>query len=292
VASSVRTVDLLVGAYLDRLGLEIEPPTVEGLFRIHRAHAERVAYETLWIQLGERWSIDPSRSMARIATTRRGGYCYQLNGALGELLARLGYRVQRHVGGVHGVAGPSEAELTNHLVLTVSGLPSAANPEGVWYVDAGLGDALYEPLPLVAGPYDQRPFHLILEAAPEGVGDWHLVHDPAGSFTGMAWRAQPAAPDAFAQRHRWLSTSPDSGFVKYLTVQKRDATGADVLRGLTFRRIGEPASERVLGTDRELFEVLGDLFGLDVASIGADARSRLWDRVSRAHEEWEAAGRP
>ena len=54
--------------------------------------------------------------------------------------------------------------LTNHLVLTVADLPTNENPSGVWYVDAGLGDALHEALPLVAGEYEQGPFHLRLEA--------------------------------------------------------------------------------------------------------------------------------
>ena len=48
-------------AYLRRLGLDREPPTVEALFRIHRAHLERVPYETTWIHLGEPWTVDPQR---------------------------------------------------------------------------------------------------------------------------------------------------------------------------------------------------------------------------------------
>ena len=65
-----------------------------------------------------------------------------------ELLLALGYDVSRHVGGVHGPVGPAEGDLTNHLVLTVRGLPTDAHPDGTWYVDAGLGDALHEPMPL------------------------------------------------------------------------------------------------------------------------------------------------
>ncbi|MEO7573066.1 MAG: arylamine N-acetyltransferase, partial [Acidimicrobiales bacterium] len=132
-------------AYLARLGVEVEPPTVDALFRLHRAHVEQVPYETLWIQLGERWGIDAAASAERIARSRRGGYCFHLNGALSALLGSLGYRVSRHVGGVHGPAGPAEAEMTNHLVLLVHDLPTEANPDGHWYVDAGLGDALHQP---------------------------------------------------------------------------------------------------------------------------------------------------
>ena len=116
-------------AYLDRLGLEAEPPSVEALRRLHRAQVERVPYETMWIHAGERWGIDPSTPPDRVAHEGRGGYCFHLNGAFSELLrvARL-RRAPRHVGGVHGPAGPSADELTNHLVLTVAGLPTEANP--------------------------------------------------------------------------------------------------------------------------------------------------------------------
>ena len=275
-------------AYLARLGLDPEPPSIEALFSIHRAHVERVAYETVWIHLGERWTVDVAESMARIATQGRGGYCFHLNGALSELLRALGYNVVRHVGGVHGPDGATEAEMANHLVLTVHDLPDEVNPSGAWYVDAGLGDALYEPLPLIPGAYDQGPFRLILERTPAGIGDWHLTHDPAGSFTGMSWRSAPAQIDAFAERHSWLSTSPDSGFVKLLSVQRRDATGVDVLRGLTLTRIGEGARTSTLATNAELTDALGDLFALDLGKIGDRARDALWRRVHEAHEAWEA----
>ena len=123
----------LRAAYLARLGVEAEPPSVEALQRLHRAQVERVPYETLWIHAGEGWDIDVDGSIRRIALEGRGGYCFHLNGAFGALLESLGYEVTRHVGGVHGPGGPEGFELTNHLVLSVSGLPTSDHPEGVWY---------------------------------------------------------------------------------------------------------------------------------------------------------------
>ncbi|MEO7369364.1 MAG: arylamine N-acetyltransferase, partial [Ilumatobacteraceae bacterium] len=96
----------LQAAYLARLGLDAEPPSVEALLRLQSRHVERVPYETLWIHAGEAWGLDPAESVARIALHGRGGYCYHLNGALAELLESLGYVVHRHVGGVHGADGP------------------------------------------------------------------------------------------------------------------------------------------------------------------------------------------
>ena len=98
--------------YLARLGVEHEPPSIDGLFRLHRAQVEHVPYETTWIHLGERWSVDPLESARRIVEQRRGGYCFHLNGAFSELLAALGYDVHRHVGGVHGPTDPTKQTWT------------------------------------------------------------------------------------------------------------------------------------------------------------------------------------
>jgi N-hydroxyarylamine O-acetyltransferase len=292
--SRVRPIDdELQAAYLRRLRLEPEPPSLDALRRLHRAQVERVPYETMWIHAGETWGIDPPGSMDRIARGGRGGYCFHLNGAFGALLGSLGYAVTHHVGGVHSPLGPDAAMLTNHLVLTVSGLPTSEHPSGVWYVDAGLGDALHEPLPLVAGEYEQGPFHLSLEEPRDGIGDWHLTHDPNGGFAGMSWRSAPASMDEFAERHRWLSTSPDSGFVRVATAQRRDATGVDVVRGLVLTRVGDGASPpRTLTTRSDWFAALADLFDLRFEDTAPDVLDRLWARSRAAHEDWEAAGRP
>lgn len=97
---------------------------------------------------------------------------------------------------------------------------------------------------------------------------------------------------AFADRHHALSTSPDSGFVKVLTAQRRDATGVDVLRGLTLARVGDRTDKRTIESERELVTALGDVFDLDVAALARPARQRLWADTYDSHLAWVAAGRP
>lgn len=274
-------------AYLARLGVEPEPPSAAGLRLLAQRQVERVPYETLWIHAGEAWNIDPGEAARRIALERRGGYCYHLNGALGLLLASLGYSVRGHVGGVHGPEGPGDSERGNHLVLTVDGLPTDANPGGVWYVDSGLGDALHEPVPLLAGVFEQTPFRLSLEEVHDGW--WHLTHDPSGGFAGMSWTAAPARPADFEAQHRWLSTSPESGFVQIAMAERRDATGVDVVRGLVRSRIGEGARTADPLTRRgDWFELLADLFDIRFDSSAPEVPDRLWAGVLAAHRRWEA----
>lgn len=280
----------LRSAYLRRLGLEAEPPSVDALFRLHRRHVERVAYETMWIHAGEIWDIDPRASAARIAFDGRGGYCFHLNGAFSELLMALGYTVTRHVGGVHRVGSPDADNMTNHLVLTVAELSTDENPSGVWYVDAGLGHALHEPVPLRPHAFQQGPFGMSLEQTADGVGDWHLTNDPAGSFVGMSWRASRASMSEFAERHVRLSTSPDSNFVRLATAQRRDATGGDLLRGLVLARVGDrTVSDSVLTERADWFAALADVFALRLDSSEPEMLDRLWERCLATHREMEAS---
>ncbi len=209
------------------------------------------------------------------------------------MLESLGYRVSHHAGGVHGPDGPDIAALGNHLVLTVNDLPTEDNPGGIWYVDVGLGDALHEALPLVAGVYDQTPFTLTLHATDDGDGAWHLTHDPAGGFTGMSWNLGPPDPERFASQHAWLSTSADSGFVKMGLAQSHDANGVDVVRGLIRMRIGsDPSTSEPILDRQEWFDTLADLFGLRFESSTPEAREHLWRHTLDTHRAWDRAGRP
>jgi N-hydroxyarylamine O-acetyltransferase len=277
-------------AYLRRLGLpDIGPPTVPNLYALHRAHVERIAYEALEIQLRRPTTVDPYESAERILTRHRGGYCFHLNGAFSLLLDALGYDVTWHRAGVqnHSDPQPVGAGIANHLALTISGLPAPESPSGEWLVDAGLGDALHEPLPLREGSYVQGPFRYGLRRSEVEPGGWRFDHDRRGSFAGMDFRARRATTDDFAARHEFLSTSPQSGFVRTCAVQRRDAGGVDILTGCVLRRLdGAAAPGRVLETADEWYGALRDVFDLPLDDVDAPARAALWARVRAAHEEW------
>jgi arylamine N-acetyltransferase len=284
----VDSLDSVYRTYLQRLGVDPEPPSSGALFRLHQAHVERVPYETTWIHMGERWGVDIAASVERIAQRGRGGYCFHLNGALAGLLSALGYDVSLHVGGVHGET-PSADDLTNHLVVAVNGLPSDDNPAGAWYVDAGLGDALYEPLPLRAGTYGQRPMAFALSSTPDGPGDWHLQHDPRGSFSGMSFRGVAARIDEFSSRHEHLSTSPDSGFVRTVTVQRRLRDRVVALRALTVTTLADARTSIEVTNRDDWFALLADEFLLPLNDVSKAAKDRLWGSACRSHAERQTA---
>ncbi|GGO69384.1 arylamine N-acetyltransferase family protein [Nonomuraea cavernae] len=276
--------------YLRRLGLPgllNTPPSAESLRALHVAHVERVPYEVLEIWLGRATTVDPLESAERILRGR-GGYCYHLNGAFSRLAMELGYEVTRHVGGAQ-MRGGEPGVSGNHLVLTARGLPSDDNPGGEWLVDLGLGDGLHEPLPLVEGTYRQGPFRYGLRPSEVVPGGWRFDHDPGGSFEGMDFALTPTDMSAFTKMHDHLSTSPDSGFVRVATVQRRDASGADILRGLRLSRLGSGSHSVTLDSARDYYAALADVFGLSLDDVSAGEKDALFGRLHDAHEEWLAA---
>jgi N-hydroxyarylamine O-acetyltransferase len=290
--------DDLLSGYLHRLGVEHEPPSFEALCRIHRAHVERIPYETLWIHMAEGWGLDPIASAKRIVEQRRGGYCFHLNGALFEVLRALGYDVTRHVGSVSGPAGPQPDEVGNHLALIVHNLAAAHTSTTSWHVDVGLGDALYEPLPLVLDSSvlesSMQDFltqgHSQFAMSRIDEGHWQFSHDvKTGSFTSMTFATETAAAGAFDDQHRFLATSPNSHFVRTLTAQRRDSTGVDALRGLILKRVGPTITSTELASPDEWFAALADVFGLTLEQVPAQAKNRLWQTTYDKHQAWRNA---
>ncbi|GIF17494.1 arylamine N-acetyltransferase [Paractinoplanes tereljensis] len=277
--------------YLQRLGVDREPPSLDGLTALHRAHAERVPYECLEIWLGRPTTVEPADSIGRILQGR-GGYCFHLNGAFSALLTELGYAVTRHYGGVQGNATHPAGAAGNHLVLTVSGLPSDEAPDGNWLVDLGMGDGIYEPLPLAEGEYQQGPFRYRLSRSVAEPGGWRFEHDPRGGFLGMDFRGESVEMSAFAAKHHELSTSPDSGFVRIATVQRRDAHGTDVVRGLVLSRTGDVEQKTNLERRDDYFAALADVFGITLDDVGPAERDALWRRLAEAHEKWLTSTNP
>jgi arylamine N-acetyltransferase len=113
------------------------------------------------------------------------------------------------------------------------------------------------------------------------------VQEPAGSW-GVA-DVDTVAPHGaeLEEAHARLSQSPDSGFVTTATVQRRDATGIDILRACTLTRT-EVAGTRttVIEDASEWFAALRDIFGMGLDDLSAAEREALWARVRAQHEAW------
>jgi N-hydroxyarylamine O-acetyltransferase len=276
--------------YLVRIGVGgAPPPSLEALADLQAGHLERVVFENLEIQRGRPTTVDYGESAERIVKRGRGGYCFHLNGAFGLLLEALGYDVSRRRGTVQPPPDASPSRLLNHLVVLVHDLPTSANPEGTWWAEVGFGDGSTRPLALRAGMVEDPPHTYALEPSPVYAGGWRMRQEE-GDGDGVAIidvDTQAPQEGELAAAHERLSTSPESGFVRTATFQRRDARGVDIVRARTLSRVEPGATRRTLLADEgEWFGALADVFGLPLLDVDAAERRALWQRVCAQHEAW------
>jgi arylamine N-acetyltransferase len=261
----------VIDEYLALLGVARRPPSIGYLFELHRAHVSRVPYTNVQIMRGRPASIDPLDAVRQILDGN-GGYCFQLNSGFSWLLRELGFCLTLH----RGYAlrhGESSAEL-NHLALVVHDLE-----ERMWFADAGLGDGLYEPLPLATGHYRQGPFVYGLEFTGT---HWRFTHDELGSFAYLDFEPAAAALGDFAEAHRHLSTAPQSPLTRFLTAQVRLADRVSIVRACTATLLDSAGKHESQQDSPQ-----------DFARAYAEARlsnvDDLWEHSRMAHVQWLAS---
>ncbi len=139
-----------VTSYLARIAYSgPTTPTAETLRAIHRAHLLTVPFENLDIALGRTIVVDEAAIVRKIVEQRRGGFCYELNGAFAALLRALEFRVTLLSARVSR-AGGGEGPEFDHLTLRV-------DLDQPWLADVGFGDSFVEPLRLEPGTEQEDP---------------------------------------------------------------------------------------------------------------------------------------
>lgn len=131
--------DIDIDGYLARIGYGGPIATdLETLTALQRAHLTTVPFENLHVfhRVGVR--TDLAWSVPKIVEQRRGGWCFENNGAFGGLLDALGFSVLR-LGAAVLLGGPST--VIDHHALEVQ-------LDEPWLVDVGFGESFVAPLAL------------------------------------------------------------------------------------------------------------------------------------------------
>ncbi|HEY5664907.1 MAG TPA: arylamine N-acetyltransferase [Ilumatobacter sp.] len=259
----------LLEGYLARVGIETEPPSLPLLDRIIGRHLERFPFASVGPLLGDPLPLDPAALFDRIVVRRRGGYCFEQNGLMFEILRALGFEVTLVLARVLGDPA-SHPPLTHRF--TVVDLAAER-----YLVDVGFGAACppwavrFDPTHPGDGPYrivehERREFHLEHRKADE-YGSLYRFDDvrygPADCEVGHF----------YSHRH------PDSLFVNNLVVARRVDGEVRSLRNLELR-VYRQDGERVepVADAAHLHRLLADLFDLDVTAAEAAA---LFARIAQ-----------
>jgi N-hydroxyarylamine O-acetyltransferase len=149
-----------VDAYLVRIGLRAAPSIdAAGLAELQLAHLRTVPFENIDVYDGIEVRTDLAWSINKVINRRRGGWCFEVNGAFAALLQALGFDVTM-LGAAVLLDGPNA--VVDHLTLEVT-LDSA------YLVDVGFGNSFITPLDLNrSGPQDG------------GSGTFELIDSPQG----------------------------------------------------------------------------------------------------------------
>lgn len=251
-------------AYLDRIGATAPAaPDAAGLARLQERHLRSVPFENLSIHLGEPIVLEEDALVDKIVGRRRGGFCYELNGAFAALLRHVGYDVTLLAARVHG--GGALGPPYDHLALRVD------LPDGPRIADVGFGR------------FTERPFRLdVRDDQPDPAGTVRLVDASRGDVDVLLDREpqyrldlRPRDLDEFQATCWYQQTNPDSHFTQSLTCSLPTATGRVTISGRTLiTTVGGERTERELGSDDEVLAGYRDLFGvvLDRVPVLSDPR--------------------
>ncbi|MFF8903746.1 arylamine N-acetyltransferase family protein [Streptomyces olivaceoviridis] len=263
-----------IDAYLRRLGLARPPrPTSEVLRELHLRHLRTVPFENLSVHLGEEITLEEKRLLDKVTEARRGGFCYELNGAFGTLLTSLGYEVELLAGRVYGDEGRLGIPY-DHLALRVR----TADGD-TWLADVGFGAHSHCPLAYAERGEQDDPGgrFRVVEAGPDpagvrggaapGTGDLEVVRDGKPQYR---LETRPRALGDFAAGAWWHSTSPRSHFTRSLVCSRLTEDGGRItlsgrrLRTTTVDGTQEP---RELETDEEVLTVYRERFGIELSCV-------------------------
>ena len=260
------TLDL--DAYLKRIGYDgPRTPTLETLRAIQLLHPQAIAFENLNPLLALPVKLDIESLQHKLIRSPRGGYCFEHNGLLFQVLRALGYRVSGLAGRVVWNNPTDAIPARSHMILRVE------LDEGVYLADVGFGSSPTAPLRLVPDIAQETPhesFRLLERAA----GQYTLQCNLKGQWTSFyMFDLQEQAPVDYQVANHYVSTWPTSHFVTSLIAARATADGRYGLRNnkLSIHRNNGESEQRVLSRAAEVSAVLADLFGVAVPDKAAFA---------------------
>jgi arylamine N-acetyltransferase len=231
------------------------------------AHTQAIPFENLDPLLGVPIDdLSPEALTDKLIRRRRGGYCYEHNGLMGDVLEELGFSVRRfgaRVVWTHAAGAPVPSQTHTLLAVALPGGPQ------LYLVDVGFGGQTpTSPLRLETGSIQQttlEPYRLqargdVLVLQAQIRGEWQSLYE-------FATRTAP--PIDLKVGSWYVSTHPSSHFVTGLMASLVTADGRCNLSGHNL------AIHRGGGTEKFHFEnasavvdALIDRFGINVADAG------------------------
>jgi N-hydroxyarylamine O-acetyltransferase len=282
-----------LAAYFERIGYQGTPePTLATLNAILRAHVEAIPFENLDVLLDRGISLDLAAIEAKLVHAKRGGYCFEQNSYLLNILTAVGFSAQAVSARVRIQRAREFTPARTHVFVLVR-LDNAT-----WLVDAGVGGlSLTSALRLelhVEQPTPHETRRLI------SAGDWSfeslsfpeaalrspnavLYHQAhlAGTWQDVCEFTLEPMPEIDREVSNWFTSShPLSHFRERLMVARCFEGGRLSLlnRELTIRPLQGPSTTLRAETPDHLLVLLEQHFGLQFpAGTRFGCTGLVWD---------------
>ena len=220
-----------INAFFTRIGLPVDTKvthTAEFLKTVQYAAVTHIAYENLDILDGAAISLEPERIYDKIVNRGRGGYCFEVNGLLADMLREMGFTVSerfaRYLRGEEGIP------MRRHRVAIV------ALEDGNYLCDIGIGQtAPRYPVKLCEGVAQEQLGETYRFERDDSLG-WVLCDLYKGEWRRFfSFTDEENYPVDYVQPSFWCEHHPDSPFNKAPMLAIKTGEGRKTIDGKTYK---------------------------------------------------------
>lgn len=256
-----------ISDYLHRIGADRPAvPDAVALRDLQVRHLRTVPFENLSVHLAEEIVLEEGSLVAKVVDRRRGGFCYELNGAFAVLLRELGFRVTLLQARVFKTDGGLGIPYDHLALLVETPAPGTGTGPGVerWLADVGFGSHSVHPLAFDERGEQDDPAGTFQVASAPG-GDIDVLRDGRPQYR---IDQRPCALADFTAGAWYHRTSPDSHFTRSLVCSRDTHDGRITLSGRKLvTTVGGERYERDLAEDAEILAAYREHFGLDLDQV-------------------------
>ncbi|WP_304511327.1 arylamine N-acetyltransferase [Desulfopila sp. IMCC35008] len=260
----------MVQTYLRSLGLTGRELDFSFLNDVVVRHVGKFAFSSVGCQLGEDLPLDFESLFQRIFIRRRGGYCFEQNGFLYEVLEELGFSPKIYLARV--IYNQNIHPGLTHRITMVE-------HKGQQYVlDVGFGP-LGPGIPVPMSGIESNDRGNVFRVAETQPGEYHMQVMKDGEYFSLYRFELSRYGQADCELgHFYSHRHPDAVFVNHLVVSVIHDSKTMSLRDLEYWIISKTSTQNTKINDSEhLYEILVGELGVQITE---DESCQLYEKLS------------
>lgn len=255
-----------INSYVNKIGIsEIKKPSLRFLTELQNQHLLSIPFEDLDIPNRARIELNLRKIYNKIIPSKRGGFCYELNGLFCWLLTKLGYKVDMLSARVYNKETNELGPEFDHMVLLIHLKKGLLDKD--FLVDVGFGDSFRIPIEMPNGEVEDvsgrnriiKKKSEIFELQKKTENGWRVLY----SFT-----TTPHKLEEFKEMCAFQQDSPDSPFRTRMVCTVATETGRITLSNNSMT-ITENKSKTKIEFDGEIefYYLLKKHFNIDLQPL-------------------------